>query len=109
MSASTRFEGGTHLHSAFAAKSFEARLTWFLDGKSPGFECEDTRSYHTEEGSSASTCCRTRHITNIECDSEVPLMQAYLADSLSIQEMPTRSWRRVAYLYLTQMRANTSI
>lgn len=61
------------------------------------------------EGLSFSSCCMMRANTCMEKESEVPLMQAYFADSLSIHEMPTLLNNLSAYLYLTVRMANISI
>ena len=72
-----------------APKSLAASLTRLREGMSLGLLKEETRSSHTEEGSSSSSCWRTRLIASKLNESDDPLIATNLAASLSIHAMPT--------------------
>lgn len=107
--ASTRFVGGTQAASTLELKSADARSVCCLGGRSPGFECEATRSYQMVEGFSISTCCMTLQSGCMENEVEVPLMQANFADSLSIQDLSTQLTSLSENLQRVPRAANISI
>ena len=87
--ASTKWSGTRNTPLSEAPKSLAACLTCFREGMSLGLLKEDTRSNHTEEGISSSSCCSTRLIGSKLKESGDPLIATNLAASLSIHAMPT--------------------